>query len=116
MRFTFAIASVLFAAAGLVRAEDYRLLYQIPAGDTIDTFTTDFTNTCSTWKSGVAAGLDFIEAYIQPGDYTGANADTEALIFCTWANANPVVVGTTVTTYTECAAGYLGATQLIGVI
>ncbi|KAF8205908.1 hypothetical protein K438DRAFT_1931747 [Mycena galopus ATCC 62051] len=106
MRFTTAFASVLFAAVGLVQAVDDRLLYEIPAGDTIATFNADWTSTCSTWPPAVAQGLTFSEAFFQPGDFQGKNAATEALIFCAWTD------GTTFPTFTTDVAASLGATEL----
>ncbi|KAJ6557571.1 hypothetical protein B0H19DRAFT_1148121 [Mycena capillaripes] len=96
----------LFAALGLVRAIDNRLLYAIPAGDSIDTFTSDFDAACASWAPAAAAGLTFAEALVEPGDFSGKNADTEAKIFCTWTD------GTTSTTFTKDVAASLGATEL----
>ncbi|KAF8172953.1 hypothetical protein K438DRAFT_1772384 [Mycena galopus ATCC 62051] len=106
MRFV-AFASVLFAAVGIVHAVDDRLLYEIPAGDTMATFTADWTSTCSTWPPAVAQGLTFSEAFLEPGDYSGQHADTEALIFCAWTN------GATFPTFTTEVAASLGATELV---
>ncbi|KAJ6557563.1 hypothetical protein B0H19DRAFT_1376274 [Mycena capillaripes] len=100
------LAPLLFAALGLVRAADDRLLYAIPAGDTIETFTSDFTAVCRSWQPAVAAGLTFVEALVEPGDFSGKNADTEAKIFCAWTD------GTTTTLFTEDVAASLGATEL----
>ncbi|KAF7340527.1 hypothetical protein MSAN_02124200 [Mycena sanguinolenta] len=100
------LASTVFAAIGLVKAIDYRLLYAIPAGDTMAQFTTDFQNTCSTWAPAEGAGLTFRFAFIRPGDYRGENTDTEALIYCTWED------GATVTAFTEDVAESLEATWL----
>ncbi|KAJ6452501.1 hypothetical protein C8R45DRAFT_1223533 [Mycena sanguinolenta] len=106
MHFTTAFTTVLFAAVGLVRAVDNRLLYEIPAGDDMATFTADWTAACSTWAPAAAQGLTFNEAFINPGDFQGKNADTEALIFCSWTD------GTTFTTFTTDVAASLGATEL----
>ncbi|KAJ7150993.1 hypothetical protein C8R43DRAFT_1005855 [Mycena crocata] len=103
MRFA-AIAPFLFAAIGLVRARDDRLLYTIPVGDTIATFTSDFQAACNTWPAAVNAGLNFVSDLVQPGDFQGKNADTEAKIVCSWAD------GTTITTFTTDVAASLGAT------
>ncbi|KAF7346700.1 hypothetical protein MSAN_01807800 [Mycena sanguinolenta] len=97
------LASTVFAAVGLVRAIDFRLLYTIPAFDTIAEFQNDFQNTCSTWLPAEAAGLTFDEAFFRAGDFSGENTDTEALIFCTWSDgASPIA-------FTEDVAGVLGA-------
>ncbi|KAF7351935.1 Glycoside hydrolase family 81 protein [Mycena venus] len=77
-----ALASALFAAVGLVHAVDNRLLYIIPAGDTIDTFTADFTDACTNWQPALNQGLTFVEALVEPGDFSGKNSDTEARIVC----------------------------------
>ncbi|KAJ7512868.1 hypothetical protein B0H11DRAFT_1898133 [Mycena galericulata] len=103
MRFA-ALIPFLCAGLGLVRAADDRLLYTIPAGDTIDTFTSDFDTTCSTWPPAIAAGLTFVESLVEPGDFSGKNADTEARIVCAWTD------GTTITTFTTDVAASLGAT------
>ncbi|KAJ7182946.1 hypothetical protein C8R43DRAFT_1101177 [Mycena crocata] len=100
------LAPFLCAAFGLVRAVDDRLLYQIPAGETIDTFTSDFETTCTSWAPAIDAGLTFSNFLVQPGDFQGKNADTEAKIVCAWTD------GTTITTFTEDVAAELGATQL----
>ncbi|KAJ7894244.1 hypothetical protein B0H14DRAFT_3125649 [Mycena olivaceomarginata] len=97
-------AAFLLAAVGLVHAVDDRLLYTIPAGDTMQTFTSDFTDACSTWPPAVNAGMTFVEALVEPGDFSGKNADTEAKIICGWTD------GTTFPTFTEDVAASLGAT------
>ncbi|KAJ7061503.1 hypothetical protein C8F01DRAFT_1137606 [Mycena amicta] len=104
MHFT-ALVSFLVVAAGFVRAADDRLLYKIPAGDTIDQFTSDFNTACSTWQPAIDQGLTFVEALVEPGDFSGKNADTEAKIVCAWENSNDVI-----TTFTEDVATSLGAT------
>ncbi|KAF7343296.1 Glycoside hydrolase family 81 protein [Mycena venus] len=101
------LASVLFANLGLVRAVDDRLPYWIPAGDTIATFTADFDNACATWPPAIAAGnLTFLFSLVEPGNFQGKNADTEALIACEWTDG----VSTIPTTFTTEIAAYLGAT------
>ncbi|KAJ7931208.1 hypothetical protein B0H13DRAFT_1959440 [Mycena leptocephala] len=102
MRFTI-LAPFLLASLGLVRARDDRLLYTIPAGDSMDTFTADFETACSTWPPAIAAGLTFLDFLVEPGDFSGKNADTEARIVCAWTNG-------TITTFTEDVAASLGAT------
>ncbi|KAJ7785255.1 hypothetical protein DFH07DRAFT_948328 [Mycena maculata] len=100
-----AILPFFFAGLGLVRAIDERLLYTIPAGDTIDTFTSDFESTCATWAPAIAAGLTSEASLVEPGDFSGANADTEARIYCTWTH------GTTIVPFTTEVAASLGATE-----
>ncbi|KAJ7676719.1 hypothetical protein DFH06DRAFT_1168895 [Mycena polygramma] len=95
-----------FVFATLVRAVDYRLLYEIPTGDTMEEFTTDFDNICITWPPAVAAGLTFGGYLVEPDDYSGHNADTEAKIYCVWEN------GPTRVPFTEDVATFLGATWL----
>jgi hypothetical protein len=41
MQFTAIFASVVFAAVGLIQAADNRLLFTIPAGDSVDIFTAE---------------------------------------------------------------------------
>ncbi|KAF7351960.1 Glycoside hydrolase family 81 protein [Mycena venus] len=103
MRFA-VFASALFAAVGLVQAVDHRLLYIIPAGDTIDKFTADFTNACTNWQPALEQGLTFVEALVEPGDFSGKNADTEAKIICGFTD------GTNFPVFTTDVAASLGAT------
>ncbi|KAJ7484435.1 hypothetical protein FB451DRAFT_84850 [Mycena latifolia] len=103
MRFA-VLLPFLCAGLGLVHAVDDRLLYTIPAGDTIDTFTSDFDDACTTWAPAVYAGLTFVDFLVEPGDFSGKNADTEARIVCAWTD------GTTITTFTTDVAASLGAT------
>ncbi|KAJ7779919.1 hypothetical protein B0H16DRAFT_1830478 [Mycena metata] len=110
MQLLFAIP-FLCAALGLVRAEDNRLPYLIPTGDTMDVFTADFDAACSTWGPAIAQGLFFSEAFVEPGDFQGKHADIEALIFCDWKNVTgPITSQSQITTFTVEVAAYLGAT------
>ncbi|KAJ7698647.1 hypothetical protein B0H17DRAFT_1196747 [Mycena rosella] len=102
MRFA-VLLPFLCAGLGLVRARDDRLLYTIPAGDSIDTFTSDFDDACATWAPAVNAGLTFVESLVEPGDFSGKNPDTEARIVCSFTNG-------TITTFTTDVAASLGAT------
>ncbi|KAJ7032147.1 hypothetical protein C8F04DRAFT_1235491 [Mycena alexandri] len=108
----FLLAIPFFCAAlSLVRAEDNRLSYFIPVGDTIDVFTADFDATCSTWAPAISQGLFFSEAFVEPGDFQGKNADTEALIFCDWKNVTGAITSDSqITTFTVDVAASLGAT------
>ncbi|KAJ6476829.1 hypothetical protein C8R45DRAFT_934485 [Mycena sanguinolenta] len=47
-------------------------------------FTTAFQSACNNWAPTEAARASgkFLKAYVQPGNFTGANATTEALISC----------------------------------
>ncbi|KAJ7033154.1 hypothetical protein C8F04DRAFT_1105302 [Mycena alexandri] len=103
MQFTI-FASFLFAAVGLVAAADDRLLFTIPYGDSIDTFTSDFQTACSTWQPAIDAGLTLVNDLVEAGDFSGKNADTEARLVCAWSD------GTTITTFTTDVATSLGAT------
>ncbi|KAJ6481974.1 hypothetical protein C8R45DRAFT_1132662 [Mycena sanguinolenta] len=126
MRYHTAFVAILSAAVGLVRAVDDRLLYQIPAGDTMATFTAEYAHIFNArhvhqspsiqleehllhLAAAIAQGLTSPEAFINPGDFQGKNADTEALIFCAWTN------GTTFPTFTTEVAASLGATELTGI-
>ncbi|KAK7059690.1 glycoside hydrolase family 81 protein [Favolaschia claudopus] len=105
MRFTTLAVSVIFAAVGVI-ARDDRLLYNIPAGDSMDQFTADFQSLCSTWHPAIHGdSLTFVQALVQPGDYQGNNADTEAKIVCSWQDPDGNIV-----TFTEDVAASLGAT------
>ncbi|KAJ7673574.1 hypothetical protein B0H17DRAFT_1334993 [Mycena rosella] len=96
----------LCTGVGLVHAIDARLLYKIPAGDNMDTFTTDFDNACATWPPAVAAGFTFGSFLVEPGDFRGKNADTEAKIVCAWTN------GQNLELFTTDVASSLGATPV----
>ncbi|KAJ7042946.1 hypothetical protein C8F04DRAFT_1251757 [Mycena alexandri] len=85
MRFT-----VFFAPVGLVSAADDRLLFAIPSGDSIDTFT-------SKHQPAIDADLTLVDIVVEAGDFSGNNADTEARLVCAWTD------GTTVTTLTNVA-------------
>ncbi|KAJ7698639.1 hypothetical protein B0H17DRAFT_324842 [Mycena rosella] len=105
MRFA-TILPFLCAGLGLVRASDDRLLYAIPAGETMAAFTTEFQTACQTWPSAVAAGLTFGEALVEPGNFSGANETTEAKLLCYWTD------GTTFPEFTADVAASLGATPV----
>ncbi|KAJ6572048.1 hypothetical protein B0H19DRAFT_1372950 [Mycena capillaripes] len=105
MRFA-TILPFICAGLGLVRATDDRLLYAIPAGDTIDTFTVAFQTTCKNWPPAVDAGLKFEEGLVEPGDFSGKNAATEAKILCYFTD------GTTFPEFTTEVASSLGATPV----
>ncbi|KAJ7723374.1 hypothetical protein B0H16DRAFT_1895815 [Mycena metata] len=105
MRFTLFTTSLLFAAVGLVSAADDRLLFTIPSGESIDAFTADFQTACSTWGPAVAAGLTFVSDLVEPGDFSGKNADTEARLVCAWEDSTGKI-----TTFTTDVATSLGAT------
>ncbi|KAF7348535.1 Glycoside hydrolase family 81 protein [Mycena venus] len=98
--------SFICAGLGLVHATDDRLLFAIPAGDTIATFTTAFQTTCRNWSPAVEAGLKFEEALVEPGDFSGENATTEAKILCYFTD------GTTFPEFTSDVAESLGATPV----
>ncbi|KAK7059689.1 glycoside hydrolase family 81 protein [Favolaschia claudopus] len=106
MRFTALASSVLFAVVGLVSAVDNRLLYQFPAGDTLETFSADFEAACSTWQPAIDQGLTYARTLIEPGDWQGKNADTQAKIICSWTD------GTNFPPFTVDVAASLGATPL----
>ncbi|KAJ7698643.1 hypothetical protein B0H17DRAFT_1050292 [Mycena rosella] len=97
-----------------VQAVDNRLLYTIPAKDSIDAFRAAFESTCAngTWTRAHHAlrGLSFRGFIFQPGDYAGKHADTEARLVCSWYNASAPDPAPSVTFTTEVAA-YLGATK-----
>ncbi|KAJ7789601.1 hypothetical protein B0H14DRAFT_3484024 [Mycena olivaceomarginata] len=105
MQFTAIFASVVFAAVGLIQAADNRLLFTIPAGDSVDTFTADFTDACTAWAPAVDAGFTFVEALVEPGDFSAKNADTEARLICSFTD------GTTFPTFTTDVATSMGATR-----
>ncbi|KAJ7479741.1 hypothetical protein FB451DRAFT_1239727 [Mycena latifolia] len=108
MRFAALLPFICAGLGGLVQARDDRLLYAIPAGDTMDVFTSDFDAACGSWAPAIDAGLTAFEALVEPGDFSGKNADTEAKIFCSWSNGP----GINITLFTTDVAASLGATLL----
>ncbi|KAJ6616457.1 hypothetical protein B0H10DRAFT_2219470 [Mycena sp. CBHHK59/15] len=105
MRLLIALLSSLVA----VYAVDNRLLYTIPAGDTIDAFRSQFEKTCSTWRPAKRAGLKFRGVLFEPGDYSGKHTDMEARIVCSWYNTSTPNAPSV--TYTRAVAEHLGATK-----
>ncbi|KAJ7255283.1 hypothetical protein C8J57DRAFT_605480 [Mycena rebaudengoi] len=105
MRFS-TILPFVCASIGLVRAEDFRLLFTIPAGDDMATFEADFANACTSWAPAEDAGLTLVSFHTQPGDFSGNNADTQIKISCVWTD------GTTKTPFTKDVAASLGATPV----
>ncbi|KAJ6616459.1 hypothetical protein B0H10DRAFT_1949107 [Mycena sp. CBHHK59/15] len=103
------LLTLLGSSIGLVHAIDNRLLFTIPAGETMDTFEVDFDNTCSTWGPAADEGLTFISTLFEPGDFSGKNKDTEARLVCSWYNASDPVYKDI--TFTVAVAEYLGATK-----
>ncbi|KAJ7089260.1 hypothetical protein B0H15DRAFT_281144 [Mycena belliarum] len=103
---------VLCAAFGLVRATpipavDDRLLYKIPAKESMDAFGAAFTSRCSTWEPALhGASLTFLQALVEPGDFSGNNADTEVKLVCAWSNDAGIQ------TFTADVAASLGATPV----
>ncbi|KZV96760.1 hypothetical protein EXIGLDRAFT_747439 [Exidia glandulosa HHB12029] len=79
MRFSSALAMTVAAACG-VAAYDLRQLYSFEGGDAVAF--------CKAWKCNCINytpaddTLYFLSAGCHPGDYTGANADTEVLASC----------------------------------
>ncbi|KAJ7723371.1 hypothetical protein B0H16DRAFT_1737221 [Mycena metata] len=104
----------VFAITGtLVQAMDSRLLYTIPKGESMKGFTDCFEQTCTkgTWKPPPPRGLTFRGFLVEPGDYSGKNADTEAKIVCSWYNASAPGPSQPSITFTAQVAEYLGATK-----
>ncbi|KAJ7917341.1 hypothetical protein B0H13DRAFT_2322440 [Mycena leptocephala] len=80
MRFAF-LLPILLADASLVSASDDRLLYTIPHPGAMDSFASDFGTTCATWEPAIhGASLIFSEALVEPGDFSGKNNQTQALL------------------------------------
>ncbi|KAJ7255279.1 hypothetical protein C8J57DRAFT_1721840 [Mycena rebaudengoi] len=91
------------------QATDYRLLYTIPAKDTMATFRVRFDETCPTWKPALENGYTFRGTLIEPGDYSGKHTDTEARLVCSWYNASTVNKPTII--FTREVAECLGAVK-----
>ncbi|KAK7059611.1 hypothetical protein R3P38DRAFT_2836826 [Favolaschia claudopus] len=108
MRFATLTTSIFFAMVGLVSARDDRLLFTIPAGESMDQFSTDFQSTCSTWYPAENGdSYTFLDALVEPGDFQGKNADTEAKLVCAWTDTSGDII-----LYTTDVAEALGATPL----
>ncbi|KAJ7150986.1 hypothetical protein C8R43DRAFT_1236173 [Mycena crocata] len=115
MRFsTSALLGIYFALfGGRVGAADNRLLYTIPAKETIETFRSCFVDTCAkgTWKPAHHKGLTYRGFIFQPGDYSGKHNDTEARLVCSWYNTSAPEPQPPSITFTREVAEYLGATK-----
>ncbi|KAJ7033157.1 hypothetical protein C8F04DRAFT_1105308 [Mycena alexandri] len=109
---TLALAGIAVLAI-TVQAIDSRLLYTIPKGESMQQFTDCFEQTCTkgTWKPPPPKGLTFRGFLVEPGDYSGKNADTEAKIVCSWYNASAPGPNQPSITFTKEVAEYLGATK-----
>jgi hypothetical protein len=70
-----------------------------------------FTDACTNWAPAVDAGLTFVEALVEPGDFQGKHADS-AYYFCLYsrvkltnhnsAEAKLVCVGVPTSTLEPC--------------
>ncbi|KAJ7249106.1 hypothetical protein B0H12DRAFT_1234783 [Mycena haematopus] len=126
------ILPIFCAAFGLVQAlpqpqVDARPLVQIPSVDGMDAFTVRATgnarttykilttlrwaDVCTLWPPFNTGGLPdaghtLVSSLVEPGDFSGNNAATEARVVCAWD------VGTTLTDITADVANFVGATVL----
>ncbi|KAJ7477922.1 hypothetical protein B0H11DRAFT_2028744 [Mycena galericulata] len=98
MRFTAAL-SLLFASAGLVRAIDNFLLYDLPPEVTVDQFTDAFDDVCIIWPAAIAQDLTFFVAQVEP-PVNGNDPNA------TWLN------GTNFVQFADVVAQVLGATPV----
>ncbi|KAJ7154744.1 hypothetical protein C8R46DRAFT_1227562 [Mycena filopes] len=105
------LALALTLGWGGVQAIDNRLLYTIPKGETMTQFTKCFEKTCTNgaWKPPPPKGLTFRGFIVEPGDYSGKNADKEAKIVCSWYNASSTANPNPSITFTTEVADYLDA-------
>ncbi|KAJ7500812.1 hypothetical protein B0H11DRAFT_1994562 [Mycena galericulata] len=103
MRFTVAL-SFLFASAGLVRAIDNFLLYDLPPEVTVDQFTDAFDDVCIIWPAAIAQDLTFFVAQVEPP--VNGNDPNAVRITCTWLN------GTNFVQFADVVAQVLGATPV----
>ncbi|KAJ6512557.1 hypothetical protein C8R45DRAFT_1206613 [Mycena sanguinolenta] len=96
MSLTGTVAPVLFKwclthalHAGLVRAIDNFLLYNLPPGVTVDPFTDAFDAACAIWPAAIAEDLTFFVAQVDPPLPPVAGEDPDAVrITCTWLDAS----------------------------
>ncbi|KAJ7245928.1 hypothetical protein B0H12DRAFT_1127195 [Mycena haematopus] len=105
-----------YAVFGLVQAvpqprADDRLLVKIPSVDGMDAFTDAWTDVCTLWPPFNTDGLPkpghtLVSSLVEPGDFSGNYATTEAKVVCSWD------VGTTLTPITADVANFVGATLL----
>ncbi|KAJ6529308.1 hypothetical protein B0H19DRAFT_1384976, partial [Mycena capillaripes] len=103
MRFTAAL-SLLFTSAGLVRAIDNFLLYNLPAEVTVDQFTDAFDDLCTIWPAAISQELTFFVAQVDPPVDSG---DPNAVrITCTW------LYGSNFVQFADVVAQSLGATPV----
>ncbi|KAJ7334021.1 hypothetical protein DFH08DRAFT_879937 [Mycena albidolilacea] len=90
---------------------DDRLLFQIPSFDGMSAFTDAWTDVCTLWPpfntNGLPkAGFSLVSLLVEPGDFSGNNADTEAKVVCTWTEGAGLIPITT------DVANAIGATLL----
>ncbi|KAF8209310.1 hypothetical protein K438DRAFT_1810822 [Mycena galopus ATCC 62051] len=104
MRFTAAF-SFVFASAGLVRAIDNFLLYNLPPGVTVDPFTDAFDAACVIWPAAIAEDLTFFVAQVEP-PVDGEDPDA-VRITCTWLDASNNFIQ-----FADAVAQVLGATPV----
>ncbi|KAL0577507.1 hypothetical protein V5O48_004493 [Marasmius crinis-equi] len=104
MKFSTVFLSVA-SLAGLALAADNRLLFQVPDGDTTETFQSKFVDTCTNWPD--AASLTLQTVTYQPGDFSGKNADTQVKLICSYHDDENNTIQ-----FTKPVATSLGATQL----
>ncbi|ESK93862.1 hypothetical protein Moror_13045 [Moniliophthora roreri MCA 2997] len=98
----------LAAIFGVAQAVDNRLLFEVPAGETVEEFSPKFQDSCSTWGPAIDQGLTLQTIYVNPGDFRGQNADTQVKLICSYHNDE---TGATIT-FTKDVAEDLGATLL----
>ncbi|KAF7365897.1 Glycoside hydrolase family 81 protein [Mycena venus] len=92
-------------------AVDDRLLVQIPSVDGMSAFTDAWADVCTLWPpfntNGLPnPGMSLVSSLVEPGDFSGNNADTEAKVVCTWTD------GTKLIPITPDVANFIGATLL----
>ncbi|KAJ7436032.1 hypothetical protein FB451DRAFT_1308069 [Mycena latifolia] len=92
-------------------AVDDRLLVQIPSVDGMNAFTDAWTDVCTLWppfntNAVPNPGMSLVSSLVEPGDFSGNNADTEAKVVCTWTD------GTKLIAITPDVADFVGATLL----
>ncbi|KAK1219943.1 hypothetical protein PQX77_017308 [Marasmius sp. AFHP31] len=106
MKFTSTLITLTIASlTTLALAVDNRLLFQVPAGDTTETFQPKFVETCQNWPE--ASGLTLQTVTYQVGDWQGKNNETQVKLICSYHDNVPTTI-----TFTKQVAESLGATEI----
>ncbi|KAF8157453.1 hypothetical protein K438DRAFT_1986577 [Mycena galopus ATCC 62051] len=111
MQFTVILSIFCVAFTGLVQAaptSNDDVLVQIPSVDGMSAFIDAWIDVCTLWPpfntDGLPKpGMTLISSNVVPGDFSGLNLQTEAIVLCGWTN------GTTPVDITFDVADAIGA-------